>query len=323
MDKISIIVPCYNEEESLPVFYQKITEVLRNMNYDYELIWIDDGSKDNTLSVMKLLAEKDEHIIFLALSRNFGKEAAMYAGFCNADGDYVAVMDADMQDPPSLLPIMIDILKKGKCGKNGIHLEYDSVATRRSDRKGEPPIRSWFSHRFYQIINKISDVDIIDGARDFRLMKRKMVKAIISMSEYNRFSKGIFGWVGFKTYWISYENIERVAGESKWNFWKLFKYAVDGIINFSQTPLSIASWFGMGMTGCSMVILILLIIRRLIFGDPVAGWASIVCIIIFIGGLQLFCLGIIGQYIAKIYMETKHRPIFIISESNRDNWNEK
>ncbi|MCI8535613.1 MAG: glycosyltransferase family 2 protein [Hungatella sp.] len=273
MDKISIIVPCYNEEESLPVFYQKITEVLRNMNYDYELIWIDDGSKDNTLSVMKLLAEKDEHIIFLALSRNFGKEAAMYAGFCNADGDYVAVMDADMQDPPSLLPIMIDILKKGKWEKNGIHLEYDSVATRRSDRKGEPPIRSWFSHRFYQIINKISDVDIIDGARDFRLMKRKMVKAIISMSEYNRFSKGIFGWVGFKTYWISYENIERVAGESKWNFWKLFKYAVDGIINFSQTPLSIASWFGMGMTGCSM--------------------------------------------------ETKHRPIFIISESNRDNWNEK
>ena len=314
MDRISIVTPCYNEQESLPVFYRQITEILQKTDCEYELVWVDDGSRDNTLSVMKGLAETDEHVIYLSLSRNFGKEAAMYAGFCNAGGDYVAVMDADMQDPPGLIPRMLDILREGS---------YDSVATRRADRKGEPPVRSWFARRFYQIINKISDVDIVDGARDFRLMKRKMVDAIVSMAEYNRFSKGIFGWVGFRTYWITYENIERVAGESKWNFWKLFKYAVDGIINFSQTPLSIASWFGIGMTFCSFMILIFLVLRRLIFGDPVAGWASIVCIIIFIGGIQLFCIGIMGQYIAKIYMESKHRPVFIISESNRGQKNDE
>ncbi len=314
MDRISIVTPCYNEQESLPVFYRQITEILQKTDCEYELVWVDDGSRDNTLSVMKGLAETDEHVIYLSLSRNFGKEAAMYAGLCSARGDYVAVMDADMQDPPGLIPRMLDILREGS---------YDSVATRRADRKGEPPVRSWFARRFYQIINKISDVDIVDGARDFRLMKRKMVDAIVSMAEYNRFSKGIFGWVGFRTYWITYENIERVAGESKWNFWKLFKYAVDGIINFSQTPLSIASWFGIGMTFCSFMILIFLVLRRLIFGDPVAGWASIVCIIIFIGGIQLFCIGIMGQYIAKIYMESKHRPVFIISESNRGQKNDE
>ena len=314
MDRISIVTPCYNEQESLPVFYRQITEILQKTDCEYELVWVDDGSRDNTLSVMKGLAETDEHVIYLSLSRNFGKEAAMYAGLCSAQGDYVAVMDADMQDPPGLIPRMLDILREGS---------YDSVATRRADRKGEPPVRSWFARRFYQIINKISDVDIVDGARDFRLMKRKMVDAIVSMAEYNRFSKGIFGWVGFRTYWITYENIERVAGESKWNFWKLFKYAVDGIINFSQTPLSIASWFGIGMTFCSFMILIFLVLRRLIFGDPVAGWASIVCIIIFIGGIQLFCIGIMGQYIAKIYMESKHRPVFIISESNRGQKNDE
>ena len=314
MDRISIVTPCYNEQESLPVFYRQITEILQKTDCEYGLVWVDDGSRDNTLSVMKGLAETDEHVIYLSLSRNFGKEAAMYAGLCSARGDYVAVMDADMQDPPGLIPRMLDILREGS---------YDSVATRRADRKGEPPVRSWFARRFYQIINKISDVDIVDGARDFRLMKRKMVDAIVSMAEYNRFSKGIFGWVGFRTYWITYENIERVAGESKWNFWKLFKYAVDGIINFSQTPLSIASWFGIGMTFCSFMILIFLVLRRLIFGDPVAGWASIVCIIIFIGGIQLFCIGIMGQYIAKIYMESKHRPVFIISESNRGQKNDE
>ena len=314
MDRISIVTPCYNEQESLPVFYRQITEILQKTDCEYELVWVDDGSRDNTLSVMKGLAETDEHVIYLSLSRNFGKEAAMYAGLCSARGDYVAVMDADMQDPPGLIPRMLDILREGS---------YDSVATRRADRKGEPPVRSWFARRFYQIINKISDVDIVDGARDFRLMKRKMVDAIVSMAEYNRFSKGIFGWVGFRTYWITYENIERVAGESKWNFWKLFKYAVDGIINFSQTPLSIASWFGIGMTFCSFMILIFLVLRRLIFGDPVAGWASIVCIIIFIGGIQLFCIEIMGQYIAKIYMESKHRPVFIISESNRGQKNDE
>ena len=244
---------------------------------------------------------------YLSFSRNFGKEAAMYAGFCNARGEYVAVMDADMQDPPSLLPKMLEILESG---------EYDSVATRRADRKGEPPIRSWFARKFYHIINKISDADIVDGARDFRLMKREMVDAIVSMSEYNRFSKGIFGWIGFRTYWLPYENVERVAGETKWNFWKLFKYAIDGIINFSQAPLSIASWFGIFMTFCSFLLLFGIVIRKAMFGDPVAGWASTVCVIIFIGGIQLFCLGIMGQYIAKTYLETKHRPHFIISETN-------
>lgn len=309
MKKISLIVPCYNEEESLPFFYKESTSILQQNQYNYEILFINDGSTDNTLSILKHYSEIDSHIKYFSFSRNFGKEAAMYAGFCNAKGDYVAVMDADMQDPPSLLPEMINILDSG---------EYDSVATRRQNRAGEPMIRSWFAKKFYRIINKISDADIVDGARDFRLMKREMVDAIISMSEYNRFSKGIFGWIGFKTYWLPYENIERVAGETKWNFWKLFKYAVDGIINFSLTPISIASWFGIFMTLCSFIALLVVIIRQLIFGDPVAGWASTICIIIFIGGIQLFCLGIIGQYIAKTYMETKHRPHYIISETNSD-----
>ena len=233
----------------------------------------------------------------------------MYAGFCNARGDYIAVMDADLQDPPSLLPEMVKVLAGG---------EYDSVATRRSDRAGEPPVRSWFARRFYALINRISDADIVDGARDFRLMTRDMKDAILSMTEYNRFSKGIFGWVGFKTMWLPYENVERVAGETKWSFWKLFKYAIDGIINFSQAPLSIASWFGMLMTAFSFLFLVFIVLRRLIFGDPVAGWASTICVIIFIGGLQLFCLGIIGQYLAKTYMETKHRPHYIVSDTNAE-----
>ena len=309
MKKISLIIPCYNEEESLPFFYKESTSILQQNQYNYEILFINDGSTDNTLSILKHYSDIDSHIKYFSFSRNFGKEAAMYAGFCNAKGDYVAVMDADMQDPPSLLPEMINILDSG---------EYDSVATRRQNRAGEPMIRSWFAKKFYRIINKISDADIVDGARDFRLMKREMVDAIISMSEYNRFSKGIFGWIGFKTYWLPYENIERVAGETKWNFWKLFKYAVDGIINFSLTPISIASWFGIFMTLCSFIALLVVIIRQLIFGDPVAGWASTICIIIFIGGIQLFCLGIIGQYIAKTYMETKHRPHYIISETNSD-----
>ena len=304
---LSLIVPCYNEQEALPLFYQETTKVLRKMQCDYELLLINDGSRDNTLSIMKELAAQDPHVLYFSFSRNFGKEAAMYAGFTNARGDYVAVMDADLQDPPSLLPEMVKILESG---------EYDSVATRRSDRVGEPPVRSWFARRFYELINRISDADIVDGARDFRLMTRAMKDAVLSMSEYNRFSKGIFGWVGFKTYWMPYENVERVAGETKWNFWKLFKYAIDGIINFSQTPLSIASWFGMLMTGFSFLFLILIVVRRLIWGDPVAGWASTICVIIFIGGLQLFCLGIIGQYLAKTYLEVKNRPHYIISDTN-------
>ena len=305
---ISLIIPCFNEEESLPLFYQEASSVLSKMDCDYEFIFVNDGSRDRTLEILKELSEKDPHVIYLSLARNVGKEAAMYAGFCNAGGDYVAVMDADLQDPPSLLPEMMKKLESG---------EYDSVATRRVSRDGEPPIRSFFARKFYQIINKISDADIVDGARDFRLMKRSMVDAIISMSEYNRFSKGIFGWIGFRTYWLPYKNVERVAGEKKWNFWKLFKYAVSGIINFSQVPLTIASWFGTAMTGFSFLTLLTIIIRKLIFDDPVQGWASIICVIIFIGGLQLFCLGIMGQYIAKTYMEVKHRPHYIISESNK------
>ena len=300
---ISIIVPCYNEQEELPIFFTEVTKVLQEMKHEYELIFVNDGSRDSTLHILRELGTQDPHVRYLSFSRNFGKEAAMYAGFCHAQGDFVAVMDADMQDPPALLPEMMAILESG---------EYGSVATRRVSRKGEPPIRSWFARQFYQLINRISDADIVDGARDFRLMKRDMVEAIVSMSEYNRFSKGIFGWIGFKTYWMEYENVERVAGETKWNFWKLFKYAIDGIINFSQVPLSIASWFGLGMTAVAFLMTAFVFVRKLLFGDPVAGWASMVCIIVFIGGIQLFCLGIMGQYIAKIYMEAKKRPHYIL-----------
>lgn len=308
MKKVSLIVPCYNEEEALPLFYDAVSNVMNSINYDYELLFIDDGSKDRTLSILKDLSQKDSHVTYIGFSRNFGKESAMYAGFCNAHGDYVAVMDADMQDPPDLLPKMLDILE---------NQDYDSVATRRINRDGEPPIRSWFARRFYKIINKISDADIVDGARDFRLMKREMVAAIISMCEYNRFSKGIFGWIGFKTYWLPYENVNRIAGETKWNFWKLFKYAIDGVINFSQAPLSIASWFGIFMTIVSFIAVVFIIIRKTIFGDPVDGWASTVCVITFIGGIQLFCMGIMGQYIAKMYMEVKKRPHYIVKDCNR------
>ena len=305
--KITVIVPCYNEQEALPYFYDEATKVLSGMDVEYELLFVNDGSKDGTLSVLKELAAKDEHVFYISFSRNFGKEAAMYAGFCNAKGDYVAVLDADLQDPPSLLPEMVKILETG---------EYDSVATRRETRKGEPKIRSFFARKFYKIINRISDADVVDGARDFRLMKREMVDAIVTMSEYNRFSKGIFGWIGFRTYWLPFENVERVAGQTKWNFWGLTKYAMDGIINFSNAPLSMASLLGFMMTGVSFFMMLFVIIRRIAFGDPVAGWASLVCIIFFIGGMQLFCLGIIGQYISKIYMETKDRPHYIAAETN-------
>ncbi|MEQ2547748.1 glycosyltransferase family 2 protein [Dorea ammoniilytica] len=307
---LSLIVPCYNEQESLPFFYKEVTRVIAEMKEEYELLLIDDGSRDRTLQLMKELSSKDAHVKYFSFSRNFGKEAAMYAGFCNAIGDYVAVMDADMQDPPSLLPEMLRLLQSG---------EYDSVATRRVSRVGEPKIRSWFARQFYKLINRISDADIVDGARDFRLMKREMVDAIIQIGEHNRFSKGIFGWIGFRTYWMEYENVERVAGVTKWNFWKLTKYAIDGIINFSQVPLSIASWFGIGMTCLGGLMLLVVVIKKLLIGVPVAGWASIVCIIIFIGGLQLFCLGIMGQYIAKTYLEAKNRPHYIIAQTNDEN----
>ena len=306
---ISIVVPCFNEEKAIPLFYKELISVVVVMDYQYEIIFVDDGSTDKTKEVIKSLADKDDHVLFLSLSRNFGKESAMYAGICNAQGDLTVIMDADLQDPPAFLPEMIHILSTE---------DYDSVATRRVTRDGEPLIRSWFARRFYKIINRYSDADIMDGARDYRMMRRGMLDAVISMSEYNRFSKGIFGWVGFKTKWIDYENKERVAGETKWSFWKLFRYAIDGIISFSQAPLNFASWLGFFMTVVSFVTLVFIIFRKLLLGDPVAGWASTVCIIVFIGGVQLAVLGIIGQYLAKTYLETKQRPHYIIAESNKD-----
>lgn len=313
MKKVSLIIPCYNEEQALPIFAGELDKVRQELRqYDFEVLMVNDGSSDKTLETMKKISEEYDYFKYLSFSRNFGKEAAMYAGFCNADGDYVAVMDADMQDPPSLLPEMLGILEQG---------EYDSVATRRVTRKGEPPIRSWFARMFYKIINKISDADVVDGARDFRLMKAEMKDAIVSMCEYNRFSKGIFGWIGFRTKWLEYENVERVAGETKWNFWKLFKYALDGIINFSEAPMSIASGFGIFCTFVSFVMMLFFFIRKLVWVDPVAGWPSLVCIILFISGLQFLCIGIMGKYIAKTYMETKGRPHYIISDTNKDDVN--
>ena len=309
-DLISIIVPCYNEEESLRLFHDAVKKTEETMpDCRFEILLINDGSRDRTLEVMRELAAEDPDVSYYSFSRNFGKEAAMYAGFCHVKGDYAAVMDADLQDPPDLLPQMYQILKSG---------EYDSVAARRVNRAGEPPVRSWFARRFYSLINKISDADIVDGARDFRLMKREMVEAVLAMGETNRFSKGIFGWIGFRTYWMPYENVERVAGQTKWNFWGLFSYALDGIVNFSRVPLDIASWFGILMTIISFLAILFIVLRKLLFGDPVAGWASTACIITFIGGIQLLCLGIIGKYLATVYSEVKKRPHFIISESNRD-----
>ena len=275
--------------------------------YDFEFLFVNDGSKDKTLEILKMMAKEDDRVVYLSFSKNFGKEAAMYAGFCNAAGDYVAVMDADMQDPPALLPEMVTYLESG---------EYDSVATRRVTRQGEPKIRSFFARKFYKLINKISDADVVDGARDFRLMKREMVEAIVAMGEQNRFSKGIFGWIGFKTKWLPFENVERAAGETKWNFWKLFKYSLDGIFNFSNAPLQIASVIGLLFTFVSFIAIVLSVVRKAIWGDPVDGWPSLACIITFIGGIQLFCMGIMGQYLSKTYMEVKKRPHFIIGETN-------
>ncbi|WP_026885121.1 glycosyltransferase family 2 protein [Clostridium beijerinckii] len=308
MNKISVVVPCYHEEKSLPFFYEKIKKVCNKMeSMEFEIIFVNDGSTDSTLDIIKEFAYRDRSIKYISLSRNFGKESALYAGLENSTGDYVAVMDADLQDPPELLGKMYSIL---------IESDYDCIATRRIDRKGEPPIRSFFAKCFYKIINKISNAEIVDGARDFRLMKRKMVDAILKMKEYNRFSKGIFGWVGFNTKWLAYENIERIAGETKWSFWKLFRYSIEGIIAFSTLPLVISSLIGLIFFIISLIMICLIITRTFIYGDPVAGWPSLVCIIFFVSGIQLFSTGILGQYLAKAYMETKNRPIYIIKESN-------
>jgi glucosyltransferase len=309
--KVSIVVPMYNEQESLGILYQELNRVTDTIkDYEFEYLFVNDGSKDNTLQEIQKLAAADERVHYVSFSRNFGKEAALYAGLSNAEGDYIATMDADLQDPPSLLPQMLAMIESQDC---------DNVATRRVNRKGEPPIRSFFARCFYKLMRRLSNIDIADGARDYRLMSRAMVDSILSVTEYNRFSKGIFAWVGYETKWLEFENVERSAGETKWSFWKLVRYSIDGIINFSNTPLQISSYLGMILTIVSFIAIIVEVIRALVFGDPVAGWPSLVCIITFIGGIELFCMGIMGQYIAKTYMEVKRRPHYIIKESNCKN----
>lgn len=312
MDKLSIVVPCYDEQESLPYLYEALNAVSNEMKeQQFEFILINDGSQDKTLELIIELANKDSRIKYYSFSRNFGKEAAIYAGLKNASGDYVAIVDADMQDPPSLIPEMYrSIIADG----------YDCIAARRINRDGEPHIRSFCARAFYKLINKISNANIVDGARDFRLMSRQMVNAVISMGEYNRFSKGIFGWVGFETKWIEYGITERVAGHTKWSFWKLFTYATDGIIAFSTKPLAISSFSGLIFCIIAFVLICVIIIKTLIFGDPVSGWPSLICIICFIGGIQLFCTGILGQYLSRAYLETKQRPVYIVKKSNEEGW---
>ena len=309
MKKISIIVPCYNEEQAIPYFYEEITKVARDLNYDFEFIFVNDGSKDKTIEIVKEYAKKDKRVKFIHFSRNFGKEAAMYAGLELSTGDYVAIMDADLQDPPALLPQMVSILEDENS-------DYDSVGTRRVTRKGEPPIRSFFARKFYKIINKMSKIEMVDGARDYRLMKRQVVNSILELKEYNRYSKGLFEFVGYNTKWLEFENVERVAGETKWSFWKLFLYAIEGIVAFSTAPLAIASIVGFIFCLVSFIMILVIIIKTLAFGDPTTGWPSLVCIIFFVSGIQLFCLGIIGEYLSKTYLETKKRPIYIIKETN-------
>ena len=307
---ISVIIPCYNEEESIPIFMDRISQVASDLpDIDMEYIFVDDGSHDATLLILRELSNVNEHVRYISFSRNFGKEAAMLAGLESAIGDYVAVMDVDLQDPPELLPGMYEsIISEG----------YDCVATRRVTRKGESRIRSFFTRRFYKLINRISKTEIVDGARDFRLMTRQVVDAVLSLREYNRFSKGIFGWVGFRTKWVEYDNAPRVAGVTKWSFWKLFTYALDGIIGFSTTPLAISSFFGFLFTVFSLVGVVFIALRRLLYGDPVAGWASTVCILLFVSGIQLFCTGVLGQYLAKTYMESKRRPDYLIKEISEE-----
>lgn len=310
MDKISTIVPCYNEEQALPYLYDELIKVADQMDgQEFEFIFVNDGSKDATLDVIRNLRKKDNRVRYVSFSRNFGKEAAIYAGLEAATGNYVAMLDADLQDPPHLLAEMYQSLKTE---------DYDCVATRRVDRKGEPPLRSFFAKEFYKLMNKISDTEIVDGARDFRLMTRQMVDSILELSEYNRFSKGIFGWVGFNTKWISFENIERVAGQTKWSFWGLFFYSLDGIVAFSTRPLAIASVLGFVFFAISIIWIAWIITKTLIWGEDVAGYPSLICAIFFIGGIQLLCLGILGQYLSRTYLETKKRPIYVAKETEKD-----
>lgn len=307
-DLVTIVVPCYNEEKALPFYYKKMEEIMKEMEYvNFEIILVNDGSKDNTLKEMKQLAKLDTRIKYISFSRNFGKEAAMYAGFEYSKGDYIAIMDADLQDPPDLLEDMYNELKNG---------EYDCIATRRTTRKGEPPIRSFFARMFYRLINKISKTEMVDGARDYRLMTRQMLNAIVNMKEYNRYSKGLFSFVGFNTKWLEYQNVERVAGETHWSFWKLFKYALEGITAFSTVPLVISSIIGIVFFFISIIAIIYIIINTLLYGNQTSGWPSMICIIFMVTGIQLFCIGIIGQYLSKIYLEVKNRPIYIVKSTN-------
>ena len=307
MKLLSVIVPCYNEEENIRDFYD---ELLKNSSFfaekeiEIEIIYIDDGSKDRTVEEIRKLRAQDERVHMLSFSRNFGKEAAIYAGLQKAKGDMAVLMDADLQDPPSLLPEMYGYIEQG----------YDSVATRRVTRKGEPPIRSFFARMFYRIMNRISKTEVVDGARDYRLMTRQVVDAILAMTEYNRFTKGIFGWVGYETKWLKYENIERKKGETKWSFWKLFAYSLEGITAFSTVPLTVAALVGALFCMLAFILIIVIIVKTLIFGDPTSGWPSLVCIIMLVSGVQLFCLGIVGQYLSKTYMEVKKRPIYLVKE---------
>ena len=303
--KISLVVPCYNEEATVEAFHKKACEVWESLqDYELEIVFVDDGSKDGTVAEVKKLHEIDERVKLIRFSRNFGKEAAIYAGFQKSKGDYVVMMDADLQDPPSLLPELFKYIDEG----------YDSVATRRVSRKGEPPIRSFFARKFYKLMNKISKTDIVDGARDYRLMTRQVVDAILAMGEYNRFSKGIFGWVGYETKWVEFENVERLKGETKWNFWGLFRYSLEGIIAFSTAPLAVASWLGVLFCFAAFVLIIFIIVRSFFWTDPTSGWQSLVCIISLISGVQLLCLGILGQYLSKTYLEVKNRPKYLVKE---------
>ena len=310
MSLLSIIVPCYNEEAALPHFLPEIQRVagilLEQYSLSCEFLFIDDGSRDNTLELLRTYAKEDQRVRYVSFSRNFGKESALYAGLENARGDYAVTMDADLQHPPTLLPEMFDALQSG---------EFDSVATRRVNRTGEPPIRSFFARLFYKIVNRISTTDIVDGAQDFRMMKRPMIDAILSMAEYNRFSKGIYGWVGFKTKWIPCENVERVAGETKWSFWKLFLYSVEGITAFSTAPLAIASLMGVFFCLAAFLWIIVIILKTLIWGEPVAGFPTLACLLLLVGGSSQLSRGILGQYLAKTYLETKKRPVYITGET--------
>ena len=308
MEKISIVVPAYNEEESIPYFYEEINKEFKELKQELELIFVADGSKDKTLDVIKGLT-KDKRVKYISFSRNFGKEAAMWAGLNASTGDYVTIMDSDLQDPPSLLKEMIRLIKEEG---------YDIVGTRRVTRKGEPVIRSFFARMFYKIINKMSKVEMVDGARDFRLMTRQVVNSVLSLKEYNRYSKGLFSFVGFKTKWLEYENIQRVAGETKWSFWKLLLYAIDGIVAFTTIPLTIAIAIGFIFCLIAFIMIIVVIVKTLAFGDPTTGWPSLACIIFMVSGIQLLCIGVIGEYLSKMYLEVKNRPIYIVKESNME-----